>query len=66
MSKYKCIRKGLLSAVAVMAAAVMLGGCGNEAAEKAVPDNYAYEPITVEPLRMEKKLRQLQHSMTER
>lgn len=52
MSKYKCIRKGLLSAVAVMAAAVMLGGCGNEAAEKAVPDNYAYEPITVEPLRM--------------
>ena len=52
MSKYKCIRKGLLSVVAVMAAAVMLGGCGNEAAEKAVPDNYAYEPITVEPLRM--------------
>lgn len=52
MSKYKCIRKGLLSAVVVMAAAMMLGGCGNEAAEKAVPDNYAYEPITVEPLRM--------------
>ena len=66
MLKCKGIRKGLLSAVVVMAAAVMLGGCGNEAAEKAVPDNYAYEPITVEPLRMEKKLRQLQHSMTER
>lgn len=57
MSKYKCIRKGLLSVVAVMAAAVMLGGCGNEAAEKAVPDNYAYEPITVEPLRMERTVK---------
>ncbi len=66
MSKCKGIRKGLLSAAAVIAAAMLLGGCGNEAAEKAVPDNYAYEPITVEPLRMEKKLRQLQHAMTER
>lgn len=57
MSKYRGIRKGLLSTVAVMAAAVMLGGCGNEAAEKAVPDNYAYESITVEPLRMERNVK---------
>lgn len=57
MSKYRGIRKSLLSAAAVIAAAVMLGGCGNEAAEKAVPDNYAYEPITVEPLRMERTVK---------
>lgn len=57
MSKYRGIRKGLLSAAAVIAAAVMLGGCGNEVPEKAVPDNYAYEPITVEPLNMEKNVK---------
>lgn len=57
MSKYKCIRKGLLSAVAVMAAAVMLVGCGNEAAEKAVPDNYESEELMANSIRTEKKIK---------
>lgn len=57
MSKYKCIRKGLLSAVAVMAAAVMLGGCGNEAAEKAVPDNYEPEELMANSIRTEKRIK---------